>query len=1575
MSTSLPNKKAQTKWGIFSCFVMAFLFNSAIFSTLHAQNLGVTFTFDEACATMAQGTVYATATGGSGGYTYLWNTGGTTSSVRGMAGQYTVTVSDGSGASIVRTANLPIASSNPTTIITSTSCGPPWTLTANVTGGEAPYLYRWKDGELEGQTITVSMPGTYCVTVVDNNRCGQMKCITLTNEPPAVSVRTNNIVCNGNNNGRLEAVPSRGNPPYSYFWSTGATTQVLNNVGPGLYTVTLTDAGGCTASASGRVQDAPAITVNPLVTNPACAGNATGRIVLDIRGGTPPFTILWNTGSRNSLLENLADGTYRATVTDANQCSTTVEATIAARSNLSISTQGSNQLCAGDNAGNRVSVTASNGVTPYTYRWSNSAATATVNNTAPGTYTVTVTDAAGCSATGSATITAAPNFNITVTGSALTACTSTDGTASVTVSGGTAPISYRWSTGSNASSISGLAEGTYVVTVTDGNQCVKTGQYRVLAPPAVNLSVTTNSPICPGTTSGLAQASASGGTAPYTYAWSSGQTTASIVGLAPGTYTVTVTDSKSCTAVRSVTIVASPAITASITAPSVVCASQGAGTVQVIATGGTAPLRYAWSTGSTSASISVTQSGTYTVTVTDSRGCSVVRDRGVTVVNDLVVTINSTNIPCFGQTTGSASANVSGGTAPYTYSWNNGATGAQITGLGAGTYRVTVTESNGCTATQSVTITQPSQLNTTISKADIACNGMNSGSASISATGGTPAYTYLWSNGQTTAQISNLAVGTYTVTVTDANGCTSSKSTSIVQSTAITLTTTKTDANCAGDANGTAQVTAAGGTSPYTYLWSNTRTTASITGLTAGTYTVTVTDSRACTATATVTISSPPALTVTTNTGTVCAGTTGGSLTATPAGGTSPYTFRWTGNRTGATVSSLAPGTYTVTVTDSKNCTATTTATISSFPTPTCTVVVIKSVTNPLEPDGIAEVRPTGGVAPYTYLWDNGRTTAQITGLSSGVRSVTVTDANGCQTTCQATIPALAGLGDMVWEDLDRDGVMDGGEPGVPGIKVKLKNAAGQVIDSTVTNEQGKYTFFGLNPGTYSVMFTLPNGYKFTTQNNAADDVDSDADLVMGMTATTNLTAGQYDPTLDAGIYLMPMTTIEPTCECLNNATTQSNGQFRQRFVITSYPGETWRVISRSNAYSTASPAPPAAPIALPVNTTLTEIAPGSYELVLRSLDGITYAVTISNGVNQITVTKECSYPKINVAAFPADLCILDEPITLSATPSEPGIVTFILNGTLVTSINPATLGAGSYTLEVKFTPTNPTSCQAVRTISFVVNEDCFAKVGDFVWYDVNQNGQQDINEPGVPGVVVILTGTTSRGVPYTDTLNTASNGMYMFMVPPGTYKVTFIKPGDFIFTSSNVGNDASDSDADPVMGMTQTVTVGRGEKNLTLDAGLYTFCANLTDPGALGGNQMICAPGADPAPITSVRLPSGGSGVIEYVWMYSTVGGQFNRRNWFPIPNSNAPTYDPGPLYETTYFVRCARRVGCETFFEPDPVVITVKSTILPSINGNIVACVGKNYTARVNGFATGSPDRWPCRRCFTSYRYRRYD
>jgi hypothetical protein len=970
------------------------------------------------------GSANITVTGGTPGYTYLWSTGATTEDVLNLsAGMHQLTITDSKGC--IAIVNVVITQPSLLTCTagaSNVSCngGANGSVSVSASGGTPPYSYLWSNGSINAYEPFLTA-GTYTVTVTDAKGCTS-SCMATILQPVALSCNVsviNNVTC-GVNNGKLLANANGGVAPYSYAWSTipVQTTAMASGLAPGTYAVLITDANGCTTMCTGNLGSTLTVSCNISNTNVTCYGGNDGTATVNPSGGTPPYSYLWNTISAATTVSvsGLPAGTYIATVTDADGCTSNCSVIVTEPTQISVSIASINVNC---NAGNNGSATAnpSGGVAPYTYLWNNGQTTQTAIGLIAGTYTVTVTDANGCNRQDAVSITEPLQLTCSTTKTDVTCNGGSTGTATATAMGGTIPLTYTWNTvpAQSTATATGLTAGTYTVTVVDANGCSSTCTAEInQTNSSLSCNVTNNNDVaCFGGANGSLTANPVGGTPAYTYAWSTSpvQTNATATGLISGIYHVIITDSNGCTTQCSGAIAQPTLLTCSVIETHTTCGLDN-GSVAVSPNGGAPSYSFVWSNGASTQTINNVAAGTYTVTVTDANGCTTTCESTVNGSTSVIFTTSNTNVNCNGGCDGTGSVtNVIGGTAPYNYLWSNGQTTIVAIGLCEGVYTVTVSDIIGCTATGTVQIIQPTQLVATFSNVvNVACNGGSNGSAKINPSGGTPSYTYLWSDGQSTQTAIGLTSGIYTVTVTDQNNCTFIDSVSISQSGALTLTATSTPVLCNGGATGTATAHPSGGTAPYTYLWSDGQTNQTATGLTAGTYQVTVTDANGCFNSVFETVTQPMSLSCSiSKSDPLCASDCNGFATVIVSGGTAGYLYLWNNGQTTQTATGLCAGSFTVTVTDDNGCT-TTCNTVLVNPVPlSCSL----SATAPLcsnSTDGSVINTVTGGTSPYTFIWNNGATTQNITNVTAGTYTVTVTDQNNCTSTCTVEVTAPAQL-------------------------------------------------------------------------------------------------------------------------------------------------------------------------------------------------------------------------------------------------------------------------------------------------------------------------------------------------------------------------------------------------------------------------------------------------------------------------------------------------------------------------------------------------------------------------------------
>ncbi len=794
------------------------------------------------CTGYSNGDATATATGGTAPYTYAWSNGSNGASAYSLsAGTYKVSVTDAAA----RTAVRDVIVTSPAllaAVITAQGgvCSENTSQVGSATGGTAPYTFSWRNlstnATTAGANLTNPTAGSYFLVVTDAKGCSANKVVNIA-APLSVTVRAGDATCGGTCDGAAEAIVTGGALPYTYKWNfEGKTTQSIFPLPGGTYTVSVTDANGCIKVATGNVFEPPVLKAN-LTSNGVCSNNATAKV--NPTGGKAPYTVKWSNGATGTSV-NLTQGVYFVTVTDAVGCTAEDRVNVSKADPINLMFLKKDPACGIAN-GTIEGCIPGGGLGPYTFQWNTGATTQVLNNVAPGTYKLVVTDGAGCKDSSTITITNSTTLVInTTTTTAL--CGNSSGSATTTVTGGTAPYTYKWNNGATTQSISNVAAGNYDVIVTDAAGCSITSQAKIINSNDFALSLVKTDAACNGVKNGSISALTSV-TGSYNYKWSNGATSSSISSLDAGTYSVVVTSAAGCSQTSTVTVNNVTNLTANTFVSQSLCnTSAGGATVQV--TGGTAPYTYKWSNGPITASITGVPSGNYTVSVSDANGCTTTSQANVTNSNGFMVMFGKTDPTCNGLANGSAVAQLSGGAGNFTYKWSNGALTPTLSNVAAGNYTLITTDAAGCKDTSVVSLVNKTTLNLTTTVANTLCNTSTGSVAVTTVTGGTAPYTYSWSNGSTTQTISNLQVGTYTPTVTDAIGCkvTTNPLTVVANGANIVATPSVSDATC-GAKNGKVQFAFSGGTAPYNVKWSGGTNTDN---LAAGSYTYTITDATGC---------------------------------------------------------------------------------------------------------------------------------------------------------------------------------------------------------------------------------------------------------------------------------------------------------------------------------------------------------------------------------------------------------------------------------------------------------------------------------------------------------------------------------------------------------------------------------------------------------------------------------------------------------------------------------------------------------------------------------------------------------
>jgi gliding motility-associated-like protein len=1117
------------------------------------------------CKNGRDGSITTTVTGGTTPYSYSWvSANGTIGNTKDLAtlaiGTYNLTVTDAKSCTTTRSETLiePDSISIGSAVIVGTLCSQ---LTgritvSTITGGSGGFTYAWtgpNGATFATQNLTNVAPGQYVLTVKDSKNCTASATFTvvdvaanITNSVPAVT----NILCNGGNGGAI-SLTATGSGPLTYSW-TGpngftANTLAISTLKAGNYTLVINDA-GCSKTVAVTVTEPTAIATAPTTINVKCKGESSGSVALNATGGTGDLTINWagpnGFTATGQSVSNRKPGIYTATIVDANLCQKVETITITEPTDsLKIVTANVTNVACKDGVNGAIALTVANGTPQYSYTWTGVAGfTSTqkdISNLRGGDYSVTVRDANGCNV--QRTLSVIEPAAIAIVASTTDASGTPNGTITLSVTGGQSPYTFLWTgqgVAPTAQNQTGLCPGTYNVAVKDNAQCPASKAVTIGGACSTPMRIVgTPVPIpagCVGQNKGEITINWEGGVAPFRVTWvaiPSGSIiseeitqarTSTLANRPAGSYAVKITDAIGQTLATPPYIItgAVTPITATAAISNETCRGSD-GSITLTVRDAASPVTYLWNTGATSQDVfNLSALATpYKVTITDANRC-------IKEMNDLFVrrtpcplTISTTktNPKCFGGTDGSITINIANGEPAYTITLPNGTqvpinninsrtATYTLSGLGTGTYTITVKDTINPVQNFTISLQSPDQI--VVNKSITGDQGTCTGSIVLTPTGGVQPYRYQWNTGATSRDLFNLCCTDgrrYSVILTDNNGCTVSTSDDAIPCNiaAFTLDSGRvSEAVCASDAsNSRIEVFVNGGVRPYTYEWRNqagalvgtnspillnqppgryfltafdnrspnpqrlsyqaelkikstlaiatepidasdnvtkdggtkvtitpgagpysirwqdgsSSTTSALTAtnnaLFAGTGELTVTDLQGCVVKASVTIGSRACATIRTNTihysakDTVnikCADNPDGGATVLSLNSSFALpirSYQWSSGEVGSTAFKLSPGFNQVTITDanSKTCVS---RVFMKAPAPLRDTVWVDDKARTLE------AVPSGGLAPYTYLWttDNADQTRKVTVTRTGTYFVVVTDAWGCKITDKGKI-------------------------------------------------------------------------------------------------------------------------------------------------------------------------------------------------------------------------------------------------------------------------------------------------------------------------------------------------------------------------------------------------------------------------------------------------------------------------------------------------------------------------------------------------------------------------------------------
>ena len=773
-----------------------------------------------------------------------------------------------------------------------------------------------------------------------------------------------------------------------------------------------------------EVFEAPVITLSENEIQ-ACAGESitvTSRIQSGVT--TPMYT--WtgpnNYRSVSSTLEltditPVQSGIYALTVVNENGCRAVENVMIDIRDQPILTCEPVTMIsCFGERDG-VAAVSVANPVGEYRYAWSSGSIEDSASDLSSGIYTVTVTDTNGCASRCDVTIESPQLLMLDVEMDRSVSCFgASDGQAIAIVTGGTTPYSITWDDVIGQTNNSTLTAGLKSVKVTDASGCEAIQNVNISTPSILQCTIINTIDVsCYGENTGAANLTVQGGTPGYTFLWDNGEEVLNARMLNAATHTLTITDDSACQTTCQVVInQPEPIVIATELLSQVTCNQSIDGSAQAMVSGGIGAYSYLWDNGETSPRAVSLSAGLHSVTVTDQNACQDSSLINITQPNPLVVTVVSqADATCYNEANGAASIAITGGLPAYRIQWNNGQTMPSVSSLTAGQHSVTVTDAVGCIEIVEIVIEQPPSLSATPSMIrPISCFGENDGSASVEVSGGMAPYSIMWPNKEVKPNAEQLAQGSHIVTITDANDC--SIETQIFMAAPSELVMSMsigTPVLCHGEATGSADVSCKGGTPPYQYAWDNGVTERFNPTLAAGERFVSITDASGCMISASVMIEEPPAAVVSIDNMVphLCGSAPSGQATV-RIDGPSTYSLAWNNGEIGQSAYRLGEGNHIVSITDAAGCLMVQEVSIDMISSIVCETAQLQASSCQGKADGSAKVTVLNGIQVESFLWDSGETTAQAELLTPGPHTVTITDINGCTSTCEINIEVLEPL-------------------------------------------------------------------------------------------------------------------------------------------------------------------------------------------------------------------------------------------------------------------------------------------------------------------------------------------------------------------------------------------------------------------------------------------------------------------------------------------------------------------------------------------------------------------------------------
>ncbi len=896
------------------------------------------------------------------------------------------------------------------------------TIEVNVVGGNGGYIYSINGTPNGSNNIFTNLSaGQYSISTMDDLGCEDLITVDIT-EPSAIQINLISQInesCSGANDGSVifQANGGVGNFQYTLN-STTNSTGIFTNLSAGNYNVVILDGNSCVENLPFLIDSANPIAAQiDTQTEVDCFGNNNATIQVSASGGNSNFTFNLGTQSNSTgFFQNLTAGNYTISITDGNNCQTTIGATISQPSEISPSVANSQEVnCFGENNGS-FQIQASGGTGSYNFSMGNETnSTGVFENLAAGTYTISITDENNCFSLFSTTVFQPEMITSSISASQNVNCFGeNNGSLQIQASGGVGNLNFTLGNETNSTGLfENLSVGNYNIIITDENNCSTSSSYEISEPTELISEILQTNPIdCAGGNNGMIQFEANGGTGSYQFSLN-GQTnsTGLFENLAADDYMMNLTDGNGCSTSQNVTLTEPLAITVDLLLiQNTLCNGENSGAISVSAGGGIGLFEFSLGNETnTTGTFENLNAGTYNIIITDENDCQNSVEATVEEPNTInIETLQIQNLFCNGDDSGAINFNANGGVGNLFFTLGNETNSSgEFENLAAGTYEVIVTDDNDCTNSMSFEINEPLPLEVNLMQSqNVLCNGDNSGSINLNTSGGTGNIQFsLGNETNATGIFENLTAGAYEIIATDNNMCTSSIEVNISEPTAIGLTISNLqDVTCQGENDGGIFIVANGGNGNYTYTLGNeTNSTGTFENLSSGSYTIIVTDENDCQNSIETNISEPQPIVpnIEFTNSILCAGEATGAIATTATGGNGNFEYTL-GNETNSSgvFENLEGGIYIISIIDQNNCSSTIEFEIDEPQQISTSISQTQNILCAGDSSGSFEINATGGTGVHIFILNgNSNSTGVFENLNAGTFEVTILDENDCETT------------------------------------------------------------------------------------------------------------------------------------------------------------------------------------------------------------------------------------------------------------------------------------------------------------------------------------------------------------------------------------------------------------------------------------------------------------------------------------------------------------------------------------------------------------------------------------------------